>query len=265
MAFGITHVIKQLPTATGNLVGTRCDVWLRHRESRTWQDDVRRQDVFHGWNTTLEVQVDVQDVALTHGRDVRAGHITLYIVVLVDDGDNLLLRQVEDVRAAGYIQRTGLRRCQTVEREVLLPVGEVVIIFFSNNNSSGHRITLIIVSTGSTFYFISAGTGYGITICASVNLIALAAIVIVTLTGEGQRIHLCLIRSVQSIVGVFGDDLSGSVWGIAKDNRFLHNVVLTWSVYRNRSPVVLFVRQAFKLSATKDCVSLDGLCYIIVI
>ena len=110
MAFSIRLRLKQFPTTTRDFVSTRCDVWLRHRQSRTRQDDVRLMDILHGRNTTLEVQVDIQDMALAYRCDVLTSHITLYIVILVDHGDNLLLREVEDIRTASDVQRTSFRR-----------------------------------------------------------------------------------------------------------------------------------------------------------
>ena len=110
MALGIALGIEELPAATGNLVSTRRDVWLRQAEGGTRQDDVWCLNIFHSRYTTLEVQVDVQHVALADGRDVLTRHIALYVVILIDDGDNLLRREVKDVRAACHIERTGLRR-----------------------------------------------------------------------------------------------------------------------------------------------------------
>ena len=115
MALCIILCIEQFPTATGDFVSTRGDVWLRHRQGSTRQDDVRLTDILHGRNTALEVQVDIQDMTLAYRCDVQTSHVTLYVVVLVDHGDNLLLRQVEDISTASNVQRTGLRWRLSVE------------------------------------------------------------------------------------------------------------------------------------------------------
>ena len=41
--------------------------------------------------------MDIQYVAFAHWCNVLTIHITLYIVILIDNGDNLLLREVEDI------------------------------------------------------------------------------------------------------------------------------------------------------------------------
>ena len=104
MTLSITLCIEELPTTTGNLIGTRRNVRLWDTEHGTRQDDVWCLDILHGGHTTLEVQVDVQNVALAHRRDVCTRHVTLYIVILIDHGDDLLCREVEDVRAASHIK-----------------------------------------------------------------------------------------------------------------------------------------------------------------
>ena len=250
MALGITLRIEELPTTTGNLVSTRCDVRLGDAEHRTRQDDVWRLDVLHGGHTTLEVQVDVQNVALAHRRDVCTRHITLYIVVLIDHGDDLLCREVEDVGAAGHKERARLRRCQTVDREVLLFVGESAISSCINNDTLWHCLTLAIGAACATCHTSSVAI-YCMALIVILNSVGLTTIIIGTGSGEVQLSHLLLICITQTTVGIAGNNLSGSIRSITKDDGLLHDIVVTGFTrcHSDGSPIVLFVRQTLILGA----------------
>ena len=126
MALGIANALEQLPSATSNLVSSRCDDRLLYTDVGAWYDDSRRGDVINGRNTALELQVDVQHMALTVRYDV-AVHVAHLVIVLVDDSDDSLLRQVVDVRVTGHEERTGLYRSFTVDAEVPLLVGKTPI------------------------------------------------------------------------------------------------------------------------------------------
>ena len=104
MALGITLRSKEFPAATGHLIGSRCHSRLTHRDEVTRQDNLRRGDILHYRNTALERQVYVQHMALTDRCHVAAG-IGLVVVVLINHGDNLLLRQVIDIALTAHIQR----------------------------------------------------------------------------------------------------------------------------------------------------------------
>ena len=133
VALGIGLGVEELPAATGNLVGTGCHVRFGDADGGTGQDDVRSLDVLHGGHATLEVQVDVQHVVFAYGRDMHSVHVALYVVILVDDGDDLLGREVEDVGVARHIQCAGLRRCHAVDGEVLLQVDDILIAITTLN------------------------------------------------------------------------------------------------------------------------------------
>ena len=66
--------------------------------------------------------MDVHHVALTNRGDVGTRNIALFVVILIDHGDNLLLGQVEDVRLTADIERRGLCRRNAMDGEVGLPV-----------------------------------------------------------------------------------------------------------------------------------------------
>ena len=103
-------------------------MWLTHTDESTWQHNLRRLNVLDGRNTALEQHMDIHHMALADRSNMCARGIALLVVVLVNDGDNLLLREVEDVREAAYIQRAGLRRSNTVDGEVCLVVLQTCVV-----------------------------------------------------------------------------------------------------------------------------------------
>ena len=109
VAFGICLVLEELPTAAGHFIGAGGHFRLAHGVEPSGQDKVRRQDVLHNRHTALKLQVNVQHVTLADGRYIAAG-VSLLVVVLIDHGDNLLLRQVVDIALACDEERRGLRR-----------------------------------------------------------------------------------------------------------------------------------------------------------
>ena len=90
------------------------------------QDDVGLHDVLDDGYAVLELDGDVQHVALADGGDVTRG-IALLIVILVNDGDNLVLHEVVDVALAAHEERRRLRGRGAVYGEVLLVVRQIVI------------------------------------------------------------------------------------------------------------------------------------------
>ena len=110
VALGVRLLLEYLPTTTCYLVSTRCYVWLAYSDVGTRQHSLWSLDVLYGRHTTLEEYVNIHHVTLADRGDARTCSIALLIVILIDDGDNLLLREVEDIREAADVQRTGLRR-----------------------------------------------------------------------------------------------------------------------------------------------------------
>ena len=103
MALSVCCCTEQLPSTTCHLVGTRCYVRLTQTNLATRQYQLRSLDVLDKRHTALEVDVDVHHMALADGRNVAVG-VALLVVVLIDSGDNLLRREVEDVRLATHIE-----------------------------------------------------------------------------------------------------------------------------------------------------------------
>ena len=187
-------------------------------------------------------------MALAHRRDVCPRHITLYIVVLIDHGDDLLCREVEDVRTASHIERARFCWCQTMDREVLLFVSESTISSCINNNTSGYSLTLAIVAAGATGYT-RRDTIHCMPLLVIGYLIGLATIIIGTRIGEVQLSHLLPICITQTTIGIAGNNLSSSIRRITKDDGFLHNIVVTSRTNGDGSPIVLLISQTFIFSA----------------
>ena len=91
MALGIGLLLEEFPSTTCYLVGTWRHVRLTDTNERARQHNLRSLDVLDIRNTALEHDVDVHHMTLTDGSNVSTRTIALLVVVLVDDGDNLLL------------------------------------------------------------------------------------------------------------------------------------------------------------------------------
>ena len=91
VALGVRFLLEEFPSTTCYLVGTWRHVRLTYTDERARQHNLWSLDVLDIRNTALEHDVDVHHMALADGRDVSTRAIALLVVVLVDDGDNLLL------------------------------------------------------------------------------------------------------------------------------------------------------------------------------
>ena len=90
VAFSVALVLEELPSAASDFIGSRCDRGFAQDGEVAGQDDVRLGDVGHCRHATLERQVDVQHMALADRCDVALA-VGFVVVILIDDGDNLLL------------------------------------------------------------------------------------------------------------------------------------------------------------------------------
>ena len=137
VALGITLGFEQLPSTACDFVGTGRYDRLAQTGVVAGQDDVGLRNLIHGGHTALECQVDVHYMALAD-RCYVTGAVNLVVVILINNGDNLLLREVEDVALAAHIQRTGLGGRYTVYGEVLLLVGKRIVLTAVDEGSNCH-------------------------------------------------------------------------------------------------------------------------------
>ena len=120
VAGGIGQVGKEFPSGSQNL---KCSgFYIRHLQTHrgAWQHGVGFGELAYLGHAALELQVDVDDMALGDGRDVHAGFVALFVFIGEHDGDHLVLAEVEDVRFAGHDERGGLHRRAAIDGEELL-------------------------------------------------------------------------------------------------------------------------------------------------
>ena len=250
MALGIALVVEERPSTARHLVGTRCDVGLSEAERRSWQHNLRLVDVLYLGNTTLERDVDVHHMALADRRDVRTVTGALLVVVLVDNGDDLLFREVEDVGLTAHIERAGLHRRDAVDSEVPLLVDQGGVFARIDDNALGNGISGIIsagIDTIDTCHRLSS-------VCLCGYPIAFAAIVIGAVSlcaGEGECLNIGLLVGLQVVVVVLRNGLSHSVGRIATDEARLNHIVGASILHGNGRIVTLLVEQTLIFRAAE--------------
>ena len=132
---GIVVVGEDFPSwlcDTESTLGNRRDI---HSESGSRQYKVRLVDLTNHRHTTLEVDVDVQDMALTYWCHIETWFVALIVFIEIDDGDDLLCRQVVDIRLARYIECADLRRRCAMDHKALLEVTQTIISSFINDDT----------------------------------------------------------------------------------------------------------------------------------
>ena len=149
---------------------------LTNTDKSTWQYNLWRLDVLDGRNTALEHHVDVHHMALADRSNMSTRSITLLVIILINYSDDLFLREVEDIRESAYVQRTCLRRSNTVYAEVRLPVSQAIVVFAGNDYT--HR-NFTVYSVRTTICCANArDTRYCNTFCILTNSIALTTVVV---------------------------------------------------------------------------------------
>ena len=119
---------ENLPTGVGYKIGSLLHGRYLHAYSCSGQYKVGLLQLANFGHTALEIDMDVHDVAFAHWHDIRTRLIAFLVFVEVNNGDNLLLRKVEDVRFARHIQGAGLRRSSTMDGKALLFVRQGIIL-----------------------------------------------------------------------------------------------------------------------------------------
>ena len=135
MCSGIVIVAEDLPSRFRDTVSTLSNRRYIHTNCSTRQHDIGFVDITNLRHTTLEVDVDVHDVALTHWCHIESRLVTLIILIEVDNGDNFLCRKVIDIRLIRNIEGADLRRRCAMDDEALLEIAETIIGGFIDNNT----------------------------------------------------------------------------------------------------------------------------------
>ena len=234
VAFGIAFVLKQLPATARYLIGSRSHLRFTQTEEVARNDSLRLSDILYSRNTTLKLEMDVHHMALTDRCHVVA--IGFFIVILIDNGDNLLLREVEDVRLAADEEGTGLRRSNTVDGEAPLQVGQTTIGAWIGRTSAlcddvaqrNFSSSLGFSSNSSTIYFYITRLRDFLTATKFSNRIALTA-EIIRIRSIGQsnlNDFVTLTFSMMSVIYFLGRCRTYSVGRISHNKRNNHHVTL---------------------------------------
>ena len=157
--------------------------------------------------------------------------IGLIVVVLIDDGNNLLLRQVVDIALAAHIERRGFCGRYAVDGEVLLFVGKSSILSTGNNTTLLH---LTITCASHATANVRAGD------CGdSCSLVVLSTVVV-------RFILICIIFTYrqccdtfflfgrQTGIGLATNGLTYSVWCATNLEGCLHDIVCAGALQRDR-------------------------------
>ena len=266
MTLGIVRIIEELPSTTSYFVSTRCYRRHTHSDTGTWQYDSRRIDIFHSRNTTLEVNMDVQHMTLSIRCDMSTCFIAHLIVILIDDCDYLLRREVVNVSIACHIQRTGLHRRFSMDSEVLLIVRQrsiallITIISSFDNGTKCYPLTIF-----SCNYATTACTGntchrsWLYTFSFLANLIFFAAVIIrlrlaidschiISRKGERSDVFSVIIIRIFFQIFIFfrTDSTAYSKSFLTMYEGLFDNIVRAASCCHSyRSIVTLLIRQLF--------------------
>ena len=189
-------------------------------------------------------------MALADGCHIAAA-VDLVVVVLVDDGDDLLLRQVVDITLAAHIQRRGLRGRDTVDGEVLLIVRQIAIarvgyfiyigILRRDNGSNRHSLTITIRVGVVALDALHLMVGR--------NRIGLAAVVeFLTLVFCYKRdtCNIVLFRKRHTGVGIAADRLTDGIGRATNLEGGVHDIVGAGIRHRNGRVVALLVGKALE-------------------
>ena len=133
MGVGLLLGSEDLPSTAQQLEGALGHRGLVEREVVARQDGVGRQQRADGGLTALEVDVYVHDMLLADCLVGLSRLVALAVLVPVDDGDNLVAREVVDAGLAHGVERALLRGHHAIDGEareliaMLVHVGMLVL------------------------------------------------------------------------------------------------------------------------------------------
>ena len=139
VAFGILRSLEQFPSTTDDLIAIGRNTWHTHRDTSSWKHDIGLLNILNDRNTILERDVNPHYVTLADWVDVLAVFVAFLVVVLIYNGDYLLLSKVVVVGIAAHIQRTCLHWRFTENIKVLLVVHQLSIFRFREKRTNRHR------------------------------------------------------------------------------------------------------------------------------
>ena len=118
-------------------------------------------------------------MTLAHWRHIESRLVTLIILIEIDDSDNLLSREVVDVRLVRYIESADLRRRCAMDDEALLEIAETIIGgFIDNNTLRNFCIYIIRRARDSCIILFDCYGSNSLTLALFINGIIVTAIVV---------------------------------------------------------------------------------------
>ena len=261
MALGIAGLLEQFPATANDHVGTFFHVRVLHRDGGSRKHDGRSLDVVNGGHAALEGDVDVHHMTLADRCDMHTVGIALLVVVLIDDGDDLLRREVVDVGVEAYEQRTRLHGRYAVDGEAFLFVGQVCIVNGINHCSHGHCRSGDVRRAAA----LTLDTRHGFTLSLLIHLITLATIIEIRRDGVIALIliHIVggesecgdmslLLRISQPAIGPAVKDCSDGVWRLDVDEIGI-DIIVTGVIHLDGRIVTLLVGQGLVIRTQQFC------------
>ena len=137
--------------------------------------------------------------------------IALVVVVLIDNSDDLLRREVEDVRETRDVECRHLGRCYAVDSEVGLFVDKTVIVCGIDDNTQRNGLTIGIVATMCTSSD-SSRTVDSLATAFLTDCIAFTAIIVSTSVFKFEWCDKGLISRAKTIIDRRRDGGTYGVW-----------------------------------------------------
>ena len=247
VALGVLLVLEDLPAAAHDLIGTRLHGGLEESHIVARQDSSRRAEVANLGHATLEVDMDIDDMALRDRLDMRTALVALGIVVTEDDGDDTVLLQVEDIRLSGDIERGQFLRSITLDGEMLLEVRQLLVVVLTDEHTGTYVTTLADGRAGTD---ICHGMAVHVVADAVVRTTVIIGVVQLAVA-ERKGGHMTLLVVGQITVSLGRDDLSDGVRLVATDKGHIDHIDRI-AIDLHRRVMVLLVGDGLVLLTVDD-------------
>ena len=247
VALGVLLVLEDLPAAAHDLIGTRLHGGLEESHIVARQDSSRRAEVANLGHTTLEVDMDIDDMALRDRLDMRTALVALGIVVTEDDGDDTVLLQVEDIRLSGDIERGQFLRSITLDGEMLLEVRQLLVVVLTDEHTGTYVTTLADGRAGTD---ICHGMAVHVVADAVVRTTVIIGVVQLAVA-EREGGHMTLLVVGQITVSLGRDDLSDGVRLVATGKGHIDHIDRI-AIDLHRRVMVLLVGDGLVLLTVDD-------------
>ena len=260
VALGVLLVLEDLPAAAHDLIGTRLHGGLEESHIVARQDSSRRAEVANLGHATLEVDMDIDDMALRDRLDMRTALVALGIVVTEDDGDDTVLLEVEDIRLSGDIERGQFLRSITLDGEMLLEVRQLLVVVLTDEHTGTYVTTFADGRAGTD---ICHGMAVHVVADAVVRTTVIIGVVQLAVA-EREGGHMTLLVVGQITVSLGRDDLSDGVRLVATGKGHIDHIDRI-AIDLHRRVMVLLVGDGLVLLTVDDIAVADSMRDTIVV